>query len=147
MSEQPPDRSSDTESSQPEPASSPSDPGSTTQTLSDSTVFDAVSNERRRHVLYYLDERDNDVAMDSLVDWIASMEVGASERVADEHRERIATALHHAHLPRLADIGVIEYDQAARTVTFGEHADEIDVEQLRAVTGGYDDSARGPDPR
>lgn len=98
-------------------------------------MFGAVSNERRRYVLYSLDERDTDVAIDSLVDRIASVEAGASERVLDEHRERIATALHHAHLPRLADIGLIEYDQTTKTVAFGERADEIDVEQLRAVTG------------
>ncbi|WP_162224554.1 DUF7344 domain-containing protein [Halorussus amylolyticus] len=70
------------------------------------SVFDVLATERRRNVLYALYESAGRVALSDLADEVASVE-GADF-------ERVATSLHHVHLPRLAEVGVVEYDHEGR---------------------------------
>lgn len=71
-------------------------------------VFRALANSRRRMVLgYLLDRNVREVTFDELVDTI----VDAESRSASPDREEIAVALHHKHLPVLAEKGLIEYDR------------------------------------
>lgn len=71
------------------------------------TIFELLVSSRRRSALYVLYRSDGPVALSDLVAEVASME--------DVAPERIATALHQVHLPKLADAGVVEYDTEAET--------------------------------
>lgn len=85
-----------------------------------SAAFDLLSDARRRGVLYALElnERTN---LDTLGERLARWERKAGRTTtADE----IRTSLVHAHLPRLADAGVVEFDAATGTV---EATDEVDT--------------------
>lgn len=67
-------------------------------------LFEALADERRRYVLAYLDAGEEDVAtVPDLVDHVA-------DEASVDDRERVSVALHHAHLPKLADAGLVEFD-------------------------------------
>ena len=80
-------------------------------------VFEAFSAEPRMHVVEYLLRHDRPASVDEL-----AMIVAASENdvpwtaIAPQQQERVAIELHHAHLPKLADSGLIEWDRDDGTV-------------------------------
>lgn len=76
-------------------------------------LFDALSDRHRRHVLAYLHDADGAVELEELVDCIVTRD---ADREADR-REAVATQLHHVHLPKMADIGLLDYDARASTVS------------------------------
>lgn len=71
-----------------------------------SKMFDILSNSRRRVVIAYLNEREA-VKVDELVDAIVQFEDRLSPQGDDF--DRVYADLHHAHLPKLAELGVVEY--------------------------------------
>lgn len=87
-----------------------------------SRVFDVLSNERRRKALSYLVEHDASVDIDELVSQLAS-ETDIDSREADW--SRLELMFHHAHLPKMADAGLVEYDQETASVEKTEMANEM----------------------
>ncbi|MFC7080902.1 DUF7344 domain-containing protein [Halorussus caseinilyticus] len=80
--------------------------------------FDALSNERRRYALYYL-SREEVANEDELARYVAARERGRSPSALSESAyERVRSDLHHKHLPRLADYGLVEFDPRSRVVRF-----------------------------
>lgn len=70
----------------------------------------ALSDSTRRLVLSHLHAADTDrFTLDELAAVVAS-EVTASAASADTRRETARVALHHRHLPKLAAVGLIDYD-------------------------------------
>lgn len=85
--------------------------------LSDAEVHRLLANERRYTVLTRLVTGPADpVSVDALIDFVAERE--QPRPGPGTARERIATELHHVHLPILADAGVIDYDPVAGTVRY-----------------------------
>lgn len=66
---------------------------------------------RRRRVLEILAGREDPIALDALAAAVAERGVDGSD--VDE----IATTLHHIHLPKLVDAGIVEYDPSANRIT------------------------------
>lgn len=64
------------------------------------TAFDVLSEPRRRYVLHYLHEHADPVTVSKLADWVARHE-------PDTDGDRIEVSLHHSHLPKLEDAGLI----------------------------------------
>ncbi|SFR32362.1 DUF7344 domain-containing protein [Halogeometricum limi] len=56
----------------------------------------------------------------SAVDSKSGRHAGRSDRPADES-ERIAVALRHVHLPKMADVGVVSYDPNGETAVYEGH--------------------------
>ncbi len=84
-------------------------------------VFDLLSNQRRRYILYYLnDQQDAAVTVSELVDVVAEHEHRPDGSVSDpdEERDRIKMDIQHVHLPKLEDAGLIEHDQRSETVRY-----------------------------
>lgn len=72
--------------------------------------FDALAGSRRRCVLYYLN-RHGSANVDELARQVTARETGLSEEdLPEEDYESVRRELHHKHLPKLADCGLIEYD-------------------------------------
>lgn len=76
--------------------------------LSTDELFSVLADDRRRQILQYLADHDRTTVTD-IVDSIA-VEADASTRA------RIAVSLVHTHLPKLADAGVLEYDERTKSV-------------------------------
>lgn len=75
---------------------------------SDGSTFDAVfeclADRRRREVVAQLRDRE-------------AASLGELAENADGRDERLALELHHRHLPKLADAGLVEYDPDDRAVS------------------------------
>ena len=84
--------------------------------LSVSQVFDVLADERRRRLLFYLHNKDGDVAsLGELVDYLV---VHEAESVADLEDDDVTISLYHTHLPKLTTLGLIEYDRRSETVRY-----------------------------
>lgn len=81
-------------------------------------VLEGLSRERDRHILYHL--MDNEpTEFDELVDAIAAVEAGRSAAaVPDDVHEEIRTKLYHMRLPKLEDLGIIEFDERSGAVRY-----------------------------
>ena len=115
--------------------------------LSVDTLLDLLRNRRRRYLLYCLDQKvDSVVTVDELtamlLDWEHRMNAGAEAGSPDSKR-RIRIELHHSHLPKLADLGVVEFDSRSKTirkrdapsvVAFAEESHD-EVPHLRSLLG------------
>lgn len=97
-------------------------------------IHDVLSNDRRWHVLELLAE-DNPRDLRSLADEIATLESGASP-APRELRQSVYVTLHQNHLPKLDSLGIVEYDDTAKTVELSERARELDV-YLEVVEPGH----------
>ncbi|WP_435181419.1 DUF7344 domain-containing protein [Halorussus sp. AFM4] len=79
------------------------------------TSFDLLSRPMRRHIFAILNDKES-LSRHQLTTRVAALE--AEDDTGDEQlRRRIRIALHHNHLPKLADAGVITYDEGTVTAT------------------------------
>lgn len=90
-----------------------------------------LANSRRRLVLSYLQSHPAEgAAVDDLVGAVARGE--QPDPGPATHRERIQVDLHHVHLPKLADAGVVGYDPVAGTVQY-EPSAELEAALSRSL--------------
>lgn len=90
-----------------------------TAALTESDRNRLFASEGRRALLDVLDggeEWPTPVDVATLATAVAEETAGEVEP-APEAVERIAISLHHNHLPRLSDAGVLDYDEASNRVT------------------------------
>jgi len=74
--------------------------------LTTNELFDLLADGRRRAVLRYVLERSDEVRLEELSEEVANGETGST----GELPEQLSIELHHAHLPKLADAGLVRYD-------------------------------------
>lgn len=79
------------------------------------TVFALLRDRRRRAALHVLAARTAPVALADLAAAVAAREAADADAVAE--------ALHHVHLPKLADAGVVDYDEADRIAALARTED------------------------
>lgn len=79
------------------------------------TALRLLAERRRRQVLRQLADTDTPTTIDRLGEAILAA-VGSETDITEEG---LAIQLHHIHLPKLQEVGVIEYDQRGGTVRRG----------------------------
>ena len=90
-------------------------------------IHDVLSNERRRMVLSILHEQDGgSTTARDLSERIAEMETGQSPPPRNI-RQSAYVSLHQTHLPKLDELGIIDYDESAKTVTLTDRAKQVSV--------------------
>lgn len=73
------------------------------------SVFVALGNERRRHVLAALDDRATPATLPDLARFVAARESGHDPTGVPAARYRsVRVTLWHVHLPKLAEAGLVE---------------------------------------
>lgn len=72
-----------------------------------------LAEDCRRRIVAALDDAEGALAVRPLAEILAAAE-RSDGPTTDDPVWSLAVALHHVHLPRLADVGVIEYDPDAR---------------------------------
>lgn len=99
--------------------------------LTESERCAILASERRRVALDVLEERSEPIDRTDLAAEIAARERGsgatdeqadatdeqADEAIDREVIDRIEVALHHAHLPKLAAAGVVDYDAESERIS------------------------------
>jgi DNA-binding transcriptional ArsR family regulator len=94
--------------------------------LSKDVVFGLLSNERRRRALILLAEGPGETTLSELAEHIASIENDKPvAALASSERKRVYVGLYQAHLPKMADANVIDYDLARGTVELRSEADQL----------------------
>lgn len=90
--------------------------------VSQGIVFDILRNERRRHVLEYLDEQEGGATIGELAERLAAIENDKPEaQITSQERKRLYVGLYQCHLPRMDDAGAIEFDSNRGTIERTEH--------------------------
>jgi hypothetical protein len=80
--------------------------------LSTDEVFDVLSNQRRRYVVAELRDEGDLTELGPLAERVAARENEVSvPEVTHAQRKRVYTALQQSHLPKMDDLGVVEFDK------------------------------------
>jgi hypothetical protein len=94
--------------------------------LAETDIHDVLRNDRRRLVLERLDDRDGRQEVSDLAEHIAAIESGEDPPPRNV-RQSVYVSLHQTHLPKLDDLGIVDYDANAKTVRRAGHADDVAV--------------------
>jgi hypothetical protein len=98
------------------------------QQLSTETVFETLSNRRRRFTLHYLSQVGESVTIRELSTQIAAWENGVElHAVTPKQRKRVYTALHQTHLPTMDRLDVIVYAKDRKTISITDQIQEFDL--------------------
>lgn len=89
------------------------------QDVTEADYHRLLSDERRRVAFNILETRKTPIELMELATAIATQEVDA-DVPETEYVERVATALHHNHLPKMDQLGVIDYDTGSKRITINE---------------------------
>ncbi|WP_276273199.1 DUF7344 domain-containing protein [Haloarcula litorea] len=88
-------------------------------------VFETLAHPRRRYLCYTL-LTDAEWSLTDLATKVAAYENGVAEdAVTDDQRESVYVSLHHAHVPKLVEEGVVVFDRDAETITPGPAAEQV----------------------
>ncbi|MDR5657349.1 hypothetical protein RH831_09165 [Halodesulfurarchaeum sp. HSR-GB] len=109
-------------------------PTITSRAMDPDTAFSLLSNQRRRHVLCLLAERDEEVALSEIAREIAAkMNDVEPEGVEEGAYRSVYVALYQNHVPRLAEAGVLEYDAEERTARIAKNQRTWELLQYAGV--------------
>lgn len=107
--------------------------GSSEPRIAVEQIHRLLASARRRHVLSHLSSSPGaDVPVDDVVTAVVEREDPDPGPLT--HRDRVETDLHHVHLPKLAESGVVSYDPGAGTVRY-ESLEAVEV--LLAVSEAF----------
>lgn len=99
------------------------------------SLFELLSDERRRLVVSTVAEKGERVSLSDLAETVAEAEAADASAVSQDHCEVVHTLLYHSHLPKLADAGVLEFDREERVVEPGPNLSSV-AEVSAALPGG-----------
>lgn len=86
--------------------------------VSREVVFEMLSNQRRRFVVHYLLDGDSESDLRDLSRSVAAWENDKRpDEITSRERRRAYNALQQAHLPKMDDAGLVEFDASRGTVT------------------------------
>lgn len=94
--------------------------------LSNSQLFDLLKNRRRRSVIRFLHKNDGNAVLSDLAEHIAAAENDITvQQLSSKERKRVYIALYQCHLPKMASLGVIDYDKNRGTVELRASASRL----------------------
>jgi len=93
----------------------------------ESVIYEVLANPRRRGTIQHLtgSAAGRTVSLRDLATAIATEETGQSPPPRS-CRESVYNSLHQTHLPKLNELGIIEYDRETRAVRVRDSVREID---------------------
>ena len=91
--------------------------------LSKDEIFEVLSNRRRRQIIRFLQDQDGRSTTSELAEYIAAVENDTSvPQLTSSQRKRVYVGLYQNHLPRMDELGVIEYAKNRGTVRLRDAA-------------------------
>lgn len=104
--------------------------------LSLDEILSILAHRRRRDLVrYFVENSTPTVSVAECVEYLAEQE----GQQADDPHDYIRKRLHHVHVPKLADAGVIEYDARSKEIRYwGQDELERWLERIDAVESEAD---------
>lgn len=94
--------------------------------LSLDEVFELLKNSRRRHTLRHLRENDR-IELGELAEHVAAIENDTSPQgVTSDQRKRAYVGLYQCHLPKMDEMGAIDFDRDRGVIERGPNADQLE---------------------
>jgi len=96
------------------------------ESLSLDLVFEILKNSRRREVIHYLRDQESDerVALGELAEHVAAIENDTTtDQLTSSQRKRVYVGLYQCHLPKMDDMGVVDFNQDRGHVALAPQAD------------------------
>lgn len=91
-------------------------------------VYHIFGNRRRRYTLHYLKQADGKVDFGNMAEQIAAWEHEKPRlEVTSDERKYVYSALQQRHLPKMHDIGLVEFDKRDASVEPTSELDKIDI--------------------
>lgn len=111
--------------------------------LSTGDIHFTLSNSRRRFLLQYL-SREEELSVTELSRIIAAWENETTvEELSYDDRKTVYTALLQTHLPKLDEMGVVEYDTARKHVRLTDRSEQLrPYLELEGADPDEDDDSR-----
>ena len=72
-----------------------------------------LASAKRRHALAVLAETSTEVELEELAERIVERTDGTSP---NDDTARVAVALHHVHLPKMDEVGILDYHPSTRRI-------------------------------
>jgi hypothetical protein len=93
-------------------------------TLDQDVVFDVLSSPRRRYAISILNRRGEPMELTELAEEVAALEADTTvDELDKQQRKRVYVSLYQTHVPKLEEVGIVDYDPDAGTVTLADDAD------------------------
>ena len=106
--------------------------GATDPVLELDEVFEALDHPRRRYLLYTLVNGGNEETLPRLAARIAAWEQNTDvSEVTDEKQQKVHVSLYHSHIPKLAALGIIDYQEKKDIIVRA-----VNTTQVQAVLDG-----------
>jgi hypothetical protein len=97
--------------------------------LSKDDLFHILQNQRRRRVLQYLADNDDEPQLDmrDVAEQVAAWEHDTTvQQLTSDERQRVYIALYQSHLPKLDEKAIIDYNQSRGIVERTALADQFE---------------------
>lgn len=94
--------------------------------LSLDLIFEVLKNQRRREVIRYLREHEQQVTLSDLAEHIAALENDTDiASITSSQRKRVYVGLYQCHLPKMADMDIVHFNQNRGIVDLGPNAPQL----------------------
>ena len=94
--------------------------------LTADTILELLANRRRRYLLYALRDRDEPIELSKLAETVAGWEHDVPpEDVEKNEYKSVYVSSVQCHVPKLADVGVVDHDEDNHTVILSENFDQL----------------------
>lgn len=99
-------------------------------------IFDVLSSARRRYVIYYLRSQDEPVEITELARQVAAWEYDTDpDELTDKQQKRVYVSLYQTHVPKLAQLGIVDYDKERGVVSATRMSRRLDTHLAREEDG------------
>jgi hypothetical protein len=123
-------RSPDDDHSESDSAESDAEPTATEDPapLSLDEIFEVLKNERRRHVIHHLKGIDEQrIPLGDLAEHIAAKENEKPiNALSSGERKRVYVGLYQCHLPKMDDMGIVDFNQDRGIVGLGPNVSQLE---------------------
>lgn len=108
------------------------------QSISTERALELLTKPQRRQILQQVADTPDRTPVDQLKTWLEPADSTRSDE--GDSGERRGIELHHLHLPKLQDEGVIEYDASQGIVHQGQQFQEV-LSLLEVIEGHREDTS------
>ncbi|WP_435074253.1 DUF7344 domain-containing protein [Halorubrum sp. HHNYT27] len=88
-------------------------------------VFEVLSSSRRRLILYNLHRRGGRAVLRDLARDTAEAE--SDDEVDDDVVKRFYISLYQTHVPKLEEVGLVQYDSDTKTVSLTDRIEDVEA--------------------